>query len=142
MGIPAPSIPVYRSPLPAVVGAATGHQLFAGVPWEFLAITGELKSRIDAVWNRFSPDAVFNLLALIQQIPYLLLVHRPGRHPNGRGAMSPAPLDRAPCPPLGPSTPVVVALQNADDGQKMYEVISDQVFPFLRREVGLEEERR
>lgn len=40
-------------------------------------ITGELKSRIDAVWNAFWSGGISNPLEVIEQITYLLFLRRP-----------------------------------------------------------------
>ena len=39
-------------------------------------ITGELKSKIDAVWNAFWSGGISNPLEVIEQITYLLFIRR------------------------------------------------------------------
>lgn len=39
-------------------------------------ITGDLKSKIDAVWNRFWSGGISNPLEVIEQITYLLFMRR------------------------------------------------------------------
>lgn len=39
-------------------------------------ITGELKSKVDSVWNAFASGGIANPLDLIEQITYLLFIKR------------------------------------------------------------------
>ena len=98
-------------------------------------ITGELKSKIDAVWNRFWSGGISNPLEVIEQITYLLFMRRlddlqttaeKKAQFTGTGVIE---------------NPVFLPDQQhlrwsrfktLDDAQEMYDVVSGEVFPFLR----------
>ncbi|MFF0944140.1 N-6 DNA methylase [Kocuria sp. CPCC 205300] len=98
-------------------------------------ITGELKSKVDAVWSRFWSGGISNPLEVIEQITYLLFMRRlddlqttaeKKAQFTGTGVIE---------------NPVFLPDQQhlrwsrfktLDDVQEMYDVVSNDVFPFLR----------
>ncbi|MCD1144431.1 type I restriction-modification system subunit M [Kocuria sp. LUK] len=98
-------------------------------------ITGELKSKIDAVWNRFRSGGISNPLEVIEQITYLLFMRR-------LDDLQTAKEQRARFVGNGViDNPVFLPeqqhlrwsrLKTLDDAQEMYETVSNEVFPFLR----------
>ena len=38
-------------------------------------ITGELKNRIDSLWNDFAAGGIVNPLEVIEQVTYLMFIH-------------------------------------------------------------------
>jgi type I restriction enzyme M protein len=96
-------------------------------------ITGELKSKIDRVWDAFWSGGISNPLEVIEQITYLLFLRRlddlhtlkvkQARY-TGEGMIDPI---------FGPGQANLRwSLFKDLDGEVMYRVIADEAFPFLR----------
>ena len=70
-------------------------------------ITGELKSKIDQVWNAFWSGGISNPLEVIEQITYLLFMRRlDDRQTLAEGPVPAAPESRSPAqfsPPIRPT---------------------------------------
>jgi type I restriction enzyme M protein len=96
-------------------------------------ITGELKSKIDRVWDAFWSGGISNPLEVIEQITYLLFVRRlddlqtlAERKARATGD----PIER----------PIYLPRQRElrwsrfknNDAEVMFEVVRDEVFPFLQ----------
>ena len=110
-------------------------------------ITGELKSKIDAVWNDFWSGGISNPLEVLEQLTYLLFIkglderqtlaeHKANR--TGEPIESPifpgggySPDD------LTPGLPYADLrwshFKNLGDPKEMYEVVDKYVFPFLHQ---------
>ena len=103
-------------------------------------ITGEIKSKIDAIWNTFWTGGISNPLEVIEQITYLLFLRRlDDLHTleENKSARLKKPLERRifpegkdakgrPCEDLRWSRFKHLA------PAEMYAVVSEHVFPFLR----------
>lgn len=96
-------------------------------------ITGELKSRIDRVWDAFWSGGISNPLEVIEQITYLLFIRRlddlhtlAERKANRLGE----PIEGAVFLP-GQQELRWSQFKNADPAV-MFKIVSEQLFPFLR----------
>ncbi len=96
-------------------------------------ITGELKSKVDRVWDAFWSGGISNPLEVIEQITYLLFIRRlddiETRNENkSRVTGKPEPLR------FGPDEQDLrwSVFKNDEPGQ-MFQVVGEKVFPFLRR---------
>ena len=96
-------------------------------------ITGELKSKVDRVWDAFWSGGISNPLEVIEQITYLLFIRRlddlntlaekkAASHRQARGHRSSGPISRT-CAGRGSRT---------TSPPVMYKTVADKVFPFLR----------
>jgi len=103
-------------------------------------ITGELKSKIDALWNTFWSGGIANPLEVIEQITYLLFLRRLDDEQTlaeNKANTLGEPLERRIFPDGKDERGRPYAdfrwsrFKNLDAGE-MYVVISDHVFPFLR----------
>lgn len=77
-------------------------------------ITGELKNKIDSLWDIFASGGLVNPLEVIEQITYLMFIHDLDDSDNTRAKESAM---------LG------LPYQSAD---RMYSVIQEWVFPFIK----------
>ncbi|WP_253829137.1 class I SAM-dependent DNA methyltransferase [Prauserella aidingensis] len=97
-------------------------------------ITGELKSKVDRVWDTFWSGGISNPLEVIEQITYLLFLRRLDdlqtlQESKARGLGEPI------------ENPTFLPEQEHlrwkrfknDDPAAMFEVVSEQAFPFLRK---------
>lgn len=96
-------------------------------------ITGELKSKIDRVWDAFWSGGISNPLEVIEQITYLLFVRRlddlqtlAERKARVTGGAMERPIY------LPGQEHLRWSRFKNDDPEVMWQVVSDQVFPFLR----------
>ena len=96
-------------------------------------ITGELKSKVDRVWNSFWSGGISNPLEVIEQITYLLFIRRLDDRQTlaeNKARTTKQPLE----------DPVFLPGQEhlrwsrfkEQDPESMYRTIADEVFPFLR----------
>jgi type I restriction enzyme M protein len=96
-------------------------------------ITGELKSRIDRVWDAFWSGGISNPLEVIEQITYLLFLRRLDdlqRLAENKARVTGGPIVDPTFLP-GQEHLRWNTLKN-DDPEVMYRVVADQVFPYLR----------
>ncbi|HWM17772.1 MAG TPA: type I restriction-modification system subunit M N-terminal domain-containing protein, partial [Microbacterium sp.] len=96
-------------------------------------ITGELKSKIDAVWNAFWSGGVANPLTVIEQITYLIFLRRLDQLQSlaeAKAKRTDKPIERR-----------IFTDEESDlrwnqlkntDPTTMYQTVSERVFPFLR----------
>lgn len=96
-------------------------------------ITGELKSKIDAIWNAFWSGGIANPLEVIEQITFLLFIRRlddlqilaeKKANRTGQPLLNPLFLP-------GQSELRWSRFKELEPGQ-MYQVVGEKVFPFLR----------
>jgi type I restriction enzyme M protein len=107
-------------------------------------ITGELKSKVDAVWNAFWAGGIANPMEVIEQITYLLFMRgldeAHTREENKANRLG-RPIERNIFPQgkdgIGPDGGLAYEdmrwsrLKNRDPGT-MFKIVSEHVFPFLR----------
>ena len=96
-------------------------------------ITGELRSKVDRVWDAFWSGGIANPLEVIEQITYLLFLRRLDELQTlaeRKSARTRQPLDRVIFD--GPSDPRRWKDFKQADPASMFATVSDQVFPFLR----------
>src|SRR5664279_6237722 len=97
-------------------------------------ITGELKNKIDRVWDAFWSGGISNPLEVIEQITYLLFIRRLDDLQilaEKKANLTGKPIEN---PQFQPNQAALrwSNLKN-DAPQVMYERVGEQVFPFLRR---------
>ena len=97
-------------------------------------ITGELKSRIDRVWDAFWSGGISNPLEVIEQITYLLFIRRLDdlqTLAENKARVTRGPVEN---PTFMPDQEHLrwSRLKNADS-EVMYRTVADEVFPFLRQ---------
>lgn len=102
-------------------------------------ITGDVKNKIDRIWDAFWTGGISNPLEVIEQITYLLFLRRLDEleeQAERKAAFTKKPLANS---TFGPAQQDFrwSRLRNLDP-EVMYEVVSDGAFPFLR-ELGGEE---
>jgi type I restriction enzyme M protein len=103
-------------------------------------ITGELKSKVDRLWDAFWSGGISNPLAVIEQISYLLFIKRlddlellQERKANRTGKPVEKPL-------FSKSQQHLRWHRFKDkDAQTMFETVRDEVFPFIRKMHGEDE---
>ena len=97
-------------------------------------ITGELKSRIDRVWDAFWSGGISNPLEVIEQITYLLflrMLDTEQQRAENRARVTKQPIED---PLYGPDEQQLRWSKFKDlDPDTMLAVVTHQVFPFLRR---------
>lgn len=102
-------------------------------------ITGDVKSKVDKVWDTFWTGGISNPLEVIEQITYLLFLRRLDEletQGEGRAEFTGQPFENRTFGP-GQQDFRWHKLKNLDP-EVMFEVVADGVFPFLR-ELGGEE---
>jgi type I restriction enzyme M protein len=97
-------------------------------------ITGELKSKVDRVWDAFWSGGIANPLEVIEQITYLLFLRRLDELQTlaeNKASRTGQPVERI-IFTGGPTDPRRWGnFSNAAPGE-MFDIVSTQVFPFLR----------
>jgi type I restriction enzyme M protein len=96
-------------------------------------ITGELKNRIDRVWDAFWSGGISNPLEVIEQITYLLFIRRLDdlqRLAENKARVTRGPVENPTFLP-GQDHLRWNKLKN-DDPEVMYRVVAEEVFPYLR----------
>lgn len=97
-------------------------------------ITGELKSRIDRVWDTFWSGGISNPLEVIEQVTYLLFLRRLDDQQLA-AERELRRLDRTSKPmpfPEGKQHLRWSRLRGLSDTTEMHRIMSEEVFPFLR----------
>ncbi|GAA1537673.1 class I SAM-dependent DNA methyltransferase [Brevibacterium picturae] len=97
-------------------------------------ITGDVKNKVDQIWNSFWSGGISNPLEVIEQITYLLFIRRLDEletQAESRASFTGKAVEN---PTFGPGEQDFrwSRLQNLEP-EVMYDVVSDGVFPFLRR---------
>ena len=104
-------------------------------------MTGEIKSKIDAVWNAFWSGGISNPLEVIEQITYLLFLRAARRpaHAGGKQGRAAEAADGAPGLSRGqrrqaaaPTTTSAGRDSSTSTPAEMFAVVGEHVFPFLR----------
>ena len=102
-------------------------------------ITGELKNKIDSIWTTFWTGGITNPLSVIEQITYLLFIRRLDEIDDRKQRDSSAigveyrsifPSDR----------PYLKWRKfKSLEASKMYKIVSEEVFPFIKNLIGNKE---
>lgn len=107
-------------------------------------LTGELRNRIDAVWNAFWAGGIANPLEVIEQITYLLFIRGLDdvqRREENKASMLKTPVERVIFPEgkdgIGkgggrPYHDLRWSVFKDREPKEMFEIVSEHVFPFLR----------
>ncbi|RKQ85821.1 type I restriction enzyme M protein [Mycolicibacterium mucogenicum 261Sha1.1M5] len=97
-------------------------------------ITGELKSRIDRVWDAFWSGGISNPLEVIEQVTYLLFMRRLDDLQKSIDNELQVLKTTSRQAPFGPETDHLrwSSLAASGDTEAMHRTMSDEVFPFLR----------
>ena len=96
-------------------------------------ITGELKAKIDRVWDAFWSGGISNPLEVIEQITYLLFIRRLDdlqTRAESRARVTKQPLTGAVF--RDDNTRLRWSSLKNDDPATMFEIVGNGVFPFLR----------
>ena len=96
-------------------------------------ITGELKSKIDRVWDAFWSGGITNPLEVIEQITYLLFIRRLDdlqTLAEKKARVTGEPIEK-PVLPARSGAPALVRFKNLEP-EVMYKIVGEKVFPFLR----------
>lgn len=95
-------------------------------------ITGELKSKVDRVWDAFWSGGISNPLEVMEQITYLLFIRRLDELQTVKDKMARRGIPDT-NPFFGPDQQDL-RWQNFKDTEpaKMYETVAERVFPYLR----------
>ena len=111
-------------------GGAAGHTSRG----RQVTITGELKSKIDRVWDAFWSGGISNPLEVIEQITYLLFIRRLDdlRHAGREEGAPHRQAESCMRLPARPAGPAVVGVQERRAGADVQDVVGEKVFPFLR----------
>src|ERR1700680_4898834 len=103
-------------------------------------LTGEIRSQIDAIWNAFWTGGISNPLEVIEQITYLLFLRRLDdlqTLQELKAERLKKPLEQRLAPEGKDSKKLPYEemrwsrFKNLEP-RKMYEIVSEHVFPFLR----------
>jgi type I restriction enzyme M protein len=97
-------------------------------------ITGELRSKVDKVWDAFWSGGVSNPLQVVEQFTYLLFLRRLDELQTlaeNKATRTGQPVERA-IFPGGPSDPRRWKNFANLDPAAMFDVVAQKVFPFLR----------
>ena len=120
-------------------------------------ITGELKSKIDAVWNDFWSGGISNPLEVMEQLTYLLFIkgldeqqtlRREQGQPHRQADRGPdLPRGRASRPRAWPTGRPYADLrwstvQEPGRAKEMFDVVDKYVFPFLQERAADEHPRQ
>ncbi len=103
-------------------------------------LTGELRNRIDAVWNAFWAGGIANPLEVIEQITYLLFIRGLDEvqlREERKASMLKQPMDRVVFPEGKdsrgrPYRDLRWSRFKSREPREMFEIVSEHVFPFLR----------
>lgn len=97
-------------------------------------INGELRSKVDKVWDAFWSGGISNPLSAIEQITYLLFIRRLDdiqRLQENKASEMQAPIED---PIFAPEqTALRWSTFKNFDAQTMFTTVKDEVFPFLKR---------
>ncbi|QDZ39816.1 SAM-dependent DNA methyltransferase [Euhalothece natronophila Z-M001] len=105
-------------------------------------ITGELKSKVDRLWETFWSNGISNPLSVIEQISYLLFIKQLDDKELAKEKKA-RRLNRPVKDPLFPEDKQHCRwshFKNLDDPEKMLEVVREDVFPFIKQLKGSEQE--
>ena len=108
-------------------------------------ITGELRAKVDQVWNAFWAGGIANPIEVIEQITYLLFMRgldEAEQREENRANMLKRPMARRIFPQgkdgIGEDGGVAFEdmrwsrLRNVSDPRRLFEIVAEHVFPFLR----------
>lgn len=95
-------------------------------------ITGELKSKIDRVWDAFWSGGISNPLEVIEQITYLMFIRRLDEIQTRKDAQAKWGEASVPIFPEGDAQEFRWQNFKNKHPEKMYTIVADGVFPFLR----------
>lgn len=96
-------------------------------------ITGEIKSKVDRIWDTMWSGGISNPLSVIEQLTYLLFIKRLDElHTlkEARAARTQQPIEG---PIFGPGQDALRWSRFKDTApEKMFETVRDEVFPFIK----------
>ena len=102
-------------------------------------ITGELKSKIDRVWDAFWSGGISNPLSVIEQISYLLFIKRLDDLHTAKEKQATRLSQAIKEPIFKPEQNNLRWSKFKDyDAETMYKLVSQEVFPFIK---GLHDNR-
>ncbi len=126
-----PTPPTPQQPQPT---APAAQAVAVPMPSQFAAITGELKSKVDKVWDTFWSGGISNPMSVMEQISYLLFIKRlddihtaAEKKANRLGR----PIDN---PIFGPRQQDLrwSKFKQLSDAKALLSVVREKVFPFIK----------
>lgn len=101
-------------------------------------ITGDIKNQVDQIWNAFWSGGISNPLEVIEQMTYLLFIKRLDELQTvqeKKASRLGRPIEK---PVFGPKQQKLrwSVFRQMGDPKAMYEVVANQVFPFIRNVGG------
>jgi len=95
-------------------------------------VTGELKNKVDRIWETFWTGGITNPLSVIEQITYLLFIR--GLDEVETKREKEASVLRVPHKPIFPKDKQHLRWSKfkSFEAERMYKVVSDEVFPFIK----------
>ena len=139
-----PTLPAGARPAPASPSVSGLPSIVLGSRWRAAKgrqmITGDLKSKVDRVWDAFWSGGIANPLEVMEQITYLLFLRRLDdlqTLAERKANLTKKPLTDAPFP-VGndqkglPYDALRWSRFKDFDPAKMYQVVGERAFPFLR----------
>ncbi|MFD7324697.1 N-6 DNA methylase [Streptomyces sp. NPDC059875] len=97
-------------------------------------ITGELKSKVDRVWDAFWSGGISNPLEVMEQITYLLFMRRLDELQTTKDSLARRGIEPD-TNPFFDSEQQNLRWKNLkdDDPEEMFRTVADEVFPYLRK---------
>ena len=97
-------------------------------------ITGEMKSKVDKLWATFWSNGISNPLSVIEQISYLLFIKRLDDLELGKEKQAQRLSKPVKNPTFSPEHQRCrwSYFKNIDNPEKMFEIIRDEAFPFIK----------
>ena len=104
-------------------------------------ITGDIKNKIDTIWNAFWSGGISNPLEVMEQMTYLLFIRRLDEIQITQELQSEITGEPVKNPIFTPEQSHLrwTSFTHLGDTQKLYDTISNEVFPFIKNLSGTED---
>ena len=104
-------------------------------------ITGDIKNKIDIIWNAFWSGGISNPLEVMEQMTYLLFIRRLDEIQITQELQSEITGEPVKNPIFTPEQSHLrwTSFTHLGDTQKLYDTISNEVFPFIKNLGGAED---
>ena len=104
-------------------------------------ITGDIKNKIDTIWNAFWSGGISNPLEVMEQMTYLLFIRRLDEIQTTQESESEITGEPVKKPIFTPEQSHLrwSSFTHLGDTQKLYDTISNEVFPFIKNLSGTED---
>src|SRR5699024_4237901 len=96
-------------------------------------LTGELRNKVDKIWEAFWTGGIANPLSVMEQMSYLLFIKRLDELHTKREKKANTLGNKMEDPIFGPDQQQMRWSNFRElDAEKMFEVVRDEVFPFIK----------